>query len=328
MSDSFGNERGAILGKSPKIIEICRLVKMVAKTNSTVLLQGESGTGKELVANEIYLNSPRVNGPFIKVNCAALSETLLGSELFGHKKGAFTGACESRIGRFELAHGGTILLDEIGNMSLLGQAKLLRVLQENEIMPVGISVPIKVDVRIIATTNVLLKKAKDEGLFREDLYYRLSVVSIFLPPLRDRKEDIETLVKNFIGTFNKKTMKNIKGISKEALDILIDYHWPGNVRELKNAIEHAVIIEGGEIIKPQSLPSHIIKGYWGKTFHDLEDFNLKKRLMVFERKLIIKALIKANWVKCKAAKYLGIDQRNLSYFIRKHCITELDKKNV
>ncbi len=322
----IGFEVSNIIGKSPKILEICRLVKMVGKTNSTVLLQGESGTGKELIANAIYINSPRNKKPFIKVNCAALSETLLESELFGHKKGAFTGACESRIGRFELANGGTILLDEIGNMSLSGQAKLLRVLQENEIMPVGVSAPIEVDVRVIATTNVVLKKATQERTFREDLFYRISVVSIFLPPLRERKEDISLLVNHFIDIYNYKTKRNIRGISQETMAVLMEYDWPGNIRELRNAIEHAVIIENTEVIHTQSLPASILKGFWNRSSQDIEDFNLKKRLKAFERKLILKALIRANWVKCRAAEFLGIDQRNLSYFIRKHHILDPEER--
>ena len=315
-----------ILGRNSKIRDVCRLIKMVGKTDSTVLVQGESGTGKELVANAIHANSRRSNRPFIKVNCAALSETLLESELFGHKKGAFTGACESRKGRFELANGGTLLLDEIGNMSFSGQAKLLRVLQEAEIVAVGSSTPISVDVRVIATTNVVLKKAVQQGAFREDLFYRLGVITIFLPPLRERKDDIPILVNNFIEFENYETRRHIKGITPEAMDALMDYEWPGNVRELKNAIEHAVIIEHMDTIRLQSLPHHIFKSSWDNNSNGIEDYNLKRRLRTYERQLILKALNKADWVKCHAAKLLGIDQRNLSYFIRKHHILDPDER--
>lgn len=326
MPVSLECEVSNILGKNTKIREVCRLIKMVGKTDSTVLVQGESGTGKELVANAIHAASRRNNRPFIKVNCAALSETLLESELFGHKKGSFTGACETRKGRFELATGGTILLDEIGNMSFSGQAKLLRVLQEDEIVAVGTSIPISVDVRVIATTNVILKKAVQQGAFREDLFYRLGVITIFLPPLRERKDDIPILVKNFIEFENYETKKDIKGICNEAIEALMEYEWPGNVRELKNAIEHAVIIEPSDTIQLQSLPHHIFKSAWNHTPQDVEDFNLKRRLKTYERQLILKALNKADWVKCRAAKLLGIDQRNLSYFIRKHHILDPEER--
>ena len=315
-----------ILGRNTKIRDVCRLIKMVGKTDSTVLVQGESGTGKELVANAIHANSRRSNRPYIKVNCAALSETLLESELFGHKKGAFTGACESRKGRFELANGGTLLLDEIGNMSFSGQAKLLRVLQEDEIVAVGSSTPILVDVRVIATTNVVLKKAVQQGAFREDLFYRLGVITIFLPPLRERKDDIPILVNNFIEFENYETKKRVKGITPEAMEALMDYEWPGNVRELKNAIEHAVIIEHTDTIRLQSLPHHIFKSSWDHNSNGVEDYNLKRRLRTYERQLILKALNKADWIKCHAAKLLGIDQRNLSYFIRKHHILDPEER--
>jgi transcriptional regulator with PAS, ATPase and Fis domain len=326
MPVDVGLEVSNILGKNSKIREICRLIKMVGRTESTVLVQGESGTGKELVANAIHANSPRSKKPFIKVNCAALSETLLESELFGHKKGSFTGACETRKGRFELANGGTILLDEIGNMSFSGQAKLLRVLQEDEIVAVGTSLPIPVDVRVIATTNVILKKAVQQGAFREDLFYRLGVITIFLPPLRERKDDIPILVRNFIEFENYETKRHIKGMSNEAMEALMEYEWPGNVRELKNAIEHAVIIENSDMIQLQSLPHHIFKRSLDYPSDEIEDFNLKRRLKTYERQLILKALNKADWVKCRAAKLLGIDQRNLSYFIRKHHILDPEER--
>ncbi|MCL6584098.1 MAG: sigma 54-interacting transcriptional regulator [bacterium] len=320
------DEVSNILGKSEKIREICRLIGVVAKTKATVLVQGESGTGKELVANAIHAHSLRANKPFIKVNCAALSDTLLESELFGHRKGSFTGAFESRKGRFELADGGTILLDEIGNMSFPGQAKLLRVLQEDEIVPVGVSTPIKVDVRVIATTNVMLKKASENGAFREDLYYRLSVVTIFLPPLRERKEDIPILVNRFIQLDNCRANRKIKKVSNEAMDILVSYNWPGNIRELKNVIENAVIMESTDTIQVSSLPHYLLTENRQKTIPPEHEFNLKMQLKTYERQLILKALNKANWVKTRASKLLGIDQRNLSYFIKKHHILDPEER--
>ncbi|MFH0924661.1 MAG: sigma 54-interacting transcriptional regulator [bacterium] len=316
----------AIIGESQQIKEICRLVGIVAKTKSTVLIQGESGTGKELVANAIHHHSLRINKPFIKVDCAALPEALLESELFGHKRGSFTGAHENRAGRFELASGGTILLDEIGNMSFTGQSKLLRVLQEDEIVPVGSSKPIKVDVRVIATTNVFLKKASEQGAFREDLYYRLSVVTIFLPALRERKEDVPLLASAYLDLYNYKNDRKIVGFSKEALDILTRYDWPGNVRELKNVIENAVVIETKSRISPQSLPFYMVESGWEGTADQEESLNLREQMAAFERRLVLKALNKANWVKKKASEYLGIDQRNLFYFIKKHHIVDPDER--
>ncbi|MCI0469506.1 MAG: sigma-54 dependent transcriptional regulator, partial [Nitrospirae bacterium] len=230
----------SLIGKSEQIKKICRLIGLIAKTKSTILIQGESGTGKEIVANAIYSHSLRNCAPFMKVNCAALTETLLESELFGHKKGSYTGAIEDRKGFFELANMGTILLDEIGSMPLSGQAKLLRVLQEEEITPVGSTKNIKIDVRVIATTNVVLKDATQKGQFREDLFYRLSVVTIFLPPLRERREDIPLLAKNFVDLYNAQINKNVIGITDDAMEYLCDYDWPGNVRELKNVIENAM----------------------------------------------------------------------------------------
>lgn len=251
----FGN----IIGRDTRMQEVYNLIQTVSETSSTVLIQGETGTGKELVARAIHYNSPRKDKPFIKVSCAALPETLLESELFGYKRGAFTGAVRDKPGRFELADKGTIFLDEIGEIPLSIQVKLLRVLEEKEIEPLGSTRPVKVDVRIIAATNRDLKKAVREGKFREDLYYRLNVVSIFLPPLRERKEDIPLLVKHFIKRFNKRMGKGIDSVSKEAMDALIDYSWPGNVRELENAIEHAFIYCKGRVIEVRDLPKEVIK---------------------------------------------------------------------
>lgn len=232
-----------IIGQSEKIRDVCRLIGSVAKSNANVLIEGESGTGKEIIANAIHAHSHRCCGPFVKVNCAALTETLLESELFGHVRGAFTGAVRDRHGRFKQADGGTILLDEIGSMSPAGQAKLLRVLQEREFEPVGSSVTTSVDVRVLASTNTDLVKTVSDGEFREDLYYRLNVFSISLPSLRERKEDIPLLGKYFVQQHAKTVRKDIGSIAPEALSLLLQYDWPGNVRELENAIEHAVIVE-------------------------------------------------------------------------------------
>ena len=320
---SYDKQSDSLIGKSEQIKKICRLIGLIAKTKSTVLIQGESGTGKEVVANAIYRHSLRRGASFIKVNCAALTETLLESELFGHKKGSFTGAFEDRKGFFELANMGSILLDEIGSMPLSGQAKLLRVLQEEEITPVGWTRNIKIDTRVIATTNVVLKEATHKGDFREDLFYRLSVVTIFLPPLRERKEDIPLLLDYFINFYNTNLNKRIQGFSEDAMAYLMDYDWPGNVRELKNVIENAMIMTENDYIELDSIPSLQFRSHHPSPSHiDMQsaDLNLRNQLKVYERLIILSALQKSKWVKSKTAKLLGIDRRNLGYFIRKHNI--------
>lgn len=320
---SYDKHFDKLIGKSEQIKKICRLIGLISKTKSTVLIQGESGTGKEIVANAIYTHSLRNGAPFIKVNCAALTETLLESELFGHKKGSFTGAFEDRKGYFEQANMGTILLDEIGSMPLYGQAKLLRVLQEEEITPVGHTKTIKIDVRIIATTNIILTEATQKGEFREDLYYRLGVVTIFIPPLRERKEDIPPLVNYFVEVFSEKLNKNVHGITKEAMDYFMDYDWPGNVRELRNVIENAMIMTENDCIEIETLPPLQMRSY-RSGYPNLEvrgnDLNLRHQLKMYERLVILNALQKSRWIKSKTAKLLGIDRRNLGYFIRKHNI--------
>ncbi|MCK4576218.1 sigma-54-dependent Fis family transcriptional regulator [candidate division WOR-3 bacterium] len=313
-----------IVGRSEHIRKVCRMISVAAASNATVLIQGESGTGKELVSAAIHFHSLCSKGPFIKVNCAALSETLLESELFGHKKGSFTGAIRDRKGKFKLADGGTILLDEIGCMSINGQAKLLRVLQEKEIEPVGGSTPIKVNVRVIATTNLTLKKAMDEGRFREDLYYRLNVFPIQLLPLRDRMEDVLLLAKHFLKKYSEEMKKTIREIPPVSSSILQAYNWPGNVRELENAIEYAVMLENGETMQAWNLPKRILDALGGKT--QLESLNLRRKLETIEKKTILKALNRTNWVKKQAAKILGIDPKNLSYFLKKHHISKRDRK--
>lgn len=319
MDADIKSEVSNILGKNFRILEICHLIEMIGKTDSAVLLQGESGTGKELIANALQALSPRAKKPFIKVNCNDLSAPLLENELFGRRKNSnLNRSCETFKGELELATGGTILLDRVFNMSLASQAKLLEVLETGEIALEKSSIPIKVDVRIISTTNIMLKRAVQQGAFLEDLFIRLGIITIFLPPLRERKEDIPLLVKNFIKFENFETKRHIKGISSEAMDALIDYNWPGNVSELKNAIEHAVVIENTDTIEIQSLPYHIFHNICNNSFHVAEDLNLKRNVSTYERQLILRALIKADWVKSRAAQLLGIDQRNLGYFIRKH----------
>lgn len=304
-----------IVGKSKAMKDIFSLIKQVADSKLTVLIQGESGTGKELVARAIHFNSLRKNKPFIDVNCAAIPDTLMESELFGHEKGAFTGAHERKLGRFELAHGGTLFLDEIGDLSLSNQSKILRFLQEREFIKIGGSKPIRVDVRIIAATNKNLEKSIRDGSFREDLYYRMNVFPILIPPLRRRKEDIPLLVNHFIRKSTPQG-KDVKGISHEALEILINYHWPGNVRELENVVERAVALCSKGIISPSDLPQNIREG---AELVAEEDAVLEGRLSLeeaeeaFERNIILRALEKCNYVQSRAADLLGISRRILKY---------------
>lgn len=309
----------SVIGQSEKIRDVCRLIGSVAKTDTTVLIQGESGTGKEIIANAIHAHSHRCRRPFIKVNCAALTETLLESELFGHVKGAFTGAVRDRLGRFKQAEGGTILLDEIGSLSLSGQAKLLRVLQEHEFEPVGSSVTTSVNVRAIAATNVDLKKAVSEGRFREDLYYRLKVFEIALPPLRERKEDIPLLAQHFLNRCSQSLRKKVRAFSPDTLALLMEYDWPGNVRELENALEHAVIVEKGSVIVPASLPMNLTKSSDGMaTSNRSTELGLRGQLNLLEKQILRDTLLRAHGIKKQAAAMLGIDPRNLPYLMRKH----------
>jgi PAS domain S-box-containing protein len=303
----------SIIGQSHQIREVCRLIGLVAQTEATVLIQGESGTGKELVAQAVHFHSRRSARPLIKVNCAALTETLLESELFGHKKGAFTGAIQDRKGRFKLADGGTIILDEIDSLSLPGQAKLLRVLQEKEFEPVGDSTTMRVDVRVVAITNADLTKSIDEGRFREDLFYRLNAFPIRLPPLRERREDIPSLVRHFLQSYSTSLRKQIVDVDFDALSLIVDYAWPGNVRELENTVEYAVILEKERRLGIGSLPD--------KLRPKAEpDRSLKRRLEIAERQIIMEALLATKGVKTRAATLLGIDRRNFSYFLNKHGI--------
>jgi len=303
----------SIIGQSPQIREVCRLIGLVAQTEATVLIQGESGTGKELVAQAVHFHSRRCGRPLIKVNCAALTETLLESELFGHKKGAFTGAIQDRKGRFKLADGGTIILDEIDSLSLPGQAKLLRVLQEKEFEPVGDSTTMRVNVRVVAITNADLTRAIDEGRFREDLYYRLNAFPIRLPPLRERREDIPFLVRHFLQGYSASLRKQIVDVDVDALSLIMDYAWPGNVRELENTVEYAIILEKERLLGVRSLPDKLRR-------EPEPDRSLKRRLEIAERQIILEALLATRGVKNRAATLLGIDRRNFSYFLNKHGI--------
>ena len=298
-------------------------ISKFAKTDDTILIQGETGVGKELVADAIHASSRVSHGPFVKVNCAAIPETLLESELFGHRKGAFTDAYASRKGQFEEAQNGTILLDEIGLMSLFAQAKLLRVLQDKEFQPVGSPITVRTNARIIATTNVNLEKAVAKGRFRSDLYYRLNEIPIYIPSLRERKEDVPPLIDHFLNEFCAELGKVICGLSLETFENLINFDWPGNVRQLKSFIKYAATAETSRIIQLKNIPCSL------KKKHDVDAFpqkgsslfdgnSLKTSLMTIERRIILEALAHARGKKSKAARILKIDRRNLEYYLRKH----------
>jgi len=304
-----------MIGQSALIRGIFTQILKVARTDSTVLISGESGTGKELVASSLYEHSFRRGKPFIKLNCVAIPEGLLESELFGHEKGAFTGATVQKIGKFELASGGTIFLDEIGDMPLATQAKLLRVLQEKEFERVGGNQTIRVDVRFIAATNKNLMEMVRQGTFREDLYYRLNVFSVLLPPLRERKEDIPLLAAYFIGQ-----MENHVKLSGESLQVLTAYSWPGNVRELQNMLERAAVLTDSGIIEPQQLAVQINGAVPAQMYQNPEATQAKsidERIDEVEKGLIIEALSRSGGVQVKAAEILGINQRSLWHRIKK-----------
>jgi len=309
----FGN----IIGRHEKMQEIFRLIQKVAPSDSTVLITGESGTGKELIAKAIHYNSPRKERPFQAINCASIPETLLDSELFGYEKGSFTGAYRREEGLFEASHKGTLFLDEIGDLSPGMQAKILRALQEKEIRRLGGRENIKVDVRIITATNKDLEKEIEERRFRADLYYRLDVVSVSLPPLRDRITDIPALVEYFIHKFNHSLKREIKGISKDALRLLMEYNWPGNVRELESAIERAVLLSDGEIleVKDFSKTIHPCSYTMGNVELDIPEEGIS--LDDLERDLIVKAMEKSDFVITKAARLLGLSYKTLWYRIKK-----------
>ncbi|MCB2181297.1 MAG: sigma-54 dependent transcriptional regulator [Desulfobulbaceae bacterium] len=297
-----------IIGQSKAMKEVFATLSLVAPSDATVLINGESGTGKELIANALHQNSLRKDAPFIKVNCAALHENLLESELFGHEKGAFTGANEQRKGRFELAHKGTLFLDEIGDMSLTTQAKILRVLQEGEIERLGGSKTIKVDVRLVAATHKKLQDMTQDGSFREDLFFRLSVVPIDLPPLRERLGDIPDLARHFLKHYVVKNRKDIKGMQPQVLSLLTRYEWPGNIRELENTMERAVILCQGEQITPGELPTHMLP-------EDLREQpvipSTGLTLKDVEREAIRATLEQTGGNKSQTAKLLGVARQTL-----------------
>jgi len=311
---------GNIIGKSKVMENIFKVVRLIADSKSTVLIMGESGTGKELISRAIHYNSNRKNFPFVTINCAAIPETLIESELFGHERGAFTNAIEKKLGRFEIAQHGTLFLDEIGELSLSTQAKILRFLEEKEFNRVGGSKTIKVDVRLITATNRDLNQLLKKGEFREDLYYRINVVPIVIPPLRERKEDIPMLLENFIKKFNAENNKNIKGISKEALELMMNYDWPGNVRELENLIERIIALTSNEYIQHNDLPFSLINI---PKINGLKESVLNGKVSFleaeeeFEKGIILDALKRANYVQSHAAEMLRISRRILKYKMEK-----------
>lgn len=333
-ADSLRGERNIIyktenfIGESPEIKKVFEMVNKVAKSNATVLLTGETGTGKELVAGATHYNSFRVDHAFVRVNCAALPEYLLESELFGHEKGAFTGADKQRIGRFEQAAGGSIFLDEVGDMSLTTQAKILRVIEEKEFERVGSSKTIKVDVRIITATNKDLVKEIEEGNFREDLFYRLNVVNIFIPPLRVRKGDIILLTYFFLKKLCGDLKKRLKELHPLTIKHLTEYPWPGNTRELENTIERAVIMAEGDIIIPEDLGLPIKPEYIKSEPDSIKIPAGGIHLDEVEKELVLQALKVCDWVQKDAASLLGISTRVLNYKIKRFGITHQQwKKN-
>jgi DNA-binding NtrC family response regulator len=306
-----------LIGKSPSMQDIYAKIEQVADSRTTVLVSGESGTGKELVAKAIHYNSSRRDRPFIALNCAALPETLIESELFGHEKGSFTDATARRVGQFELANSGTLFLDEIGDLSPTTQAKLLRVLQEREFTRIGGVQSIKVDVRIIAATNKNLDELVRKGLFREDLYYRINVIALYLPPLRERGEDITLLAKHFLAKRIEEEKRPVQEFSKDSLELIARYPWPGNVREMENIIEQAFIwSKGSAVITPEHLPAGLRTDTRSTSLRDdtlAGRLSLEKAVMEFERDIILDALKRTNYIQTHAASMLGISRRMLKY---------------
>ncbi len=306
-----------IIGNSNAMQKVYDLIATVSKSEATVLIRGESGVGKELVAQAIHYNSPRARKPCIKVSCAALPESVIESELFGHEKGAFTGAIHQRKGRFELAHGGTVFLDEVGDLSHTTQVKLLRVLQEREFERVGGTGTIKTDVRIMAATNRDLEALTESGVFRQDLYYRLNVFPIFVPPLRERRTDIPLLADFFVERYSEANRKSIRRISTPAIDMLMSYHWPGNVRELENCIERAVLLSNDDVIHGHHLPPTLQTAEASGT---TQTGTLEAMLDDLERELLLDALKSARGNKTKAARALGVSERIMGLRVKKHGI--------
>ncbi|MEE9219330.1 MAG: sigma-54 dependent transcriptional regulator, partial [Acidobacteriota bacterium] len=312
-----------LIGRSAKMKSVLALVEKIASTSSTVLIQGESGTGKELVARAIHFNSARAERAFISINCGALPDELLESELFGHTKGSFTGAVASKKGLFEVADGGTLFLDEIGDTSAAMQVKLLRVLQERRIRRVGGTEEIPVDVRVIAATNQDLAQGVRERRFREDLFYRINVIPLQLPPLREKREDIPVLAEHFLVKMRSQMRRPVRGISRRSMELLESYHWPGNVRELENAIERAVALESADTIQPQSLPGEVRQE--GETRPPApgielreEGVDLESRLEELRCRTMRQALEKCDGVQSHAARLLGMSFRSFRYFAKKY----------
>lgn len=317
-----------IVGNSGPMHRLMEMVALVAPSEATVLITGESGTGKGLIARTIHAHSNRRHKPLVEINCAAIPEALIESELFGHEKGAFTGADRQRRGRFSMADGGTIFLDEVGELPHAMQAKLLRVLQEGEIQRVGSDLSLPVDVRVLAASNRDLEKMVHEKLFREDLYYRLNVVSLEVPPLRNRIEDIPLLSMHFCKTFAKKNRKNVKGITPQAMDLLLKYSWPGNIRELENAIERAVILLQGEYISPRELPLNIQSLMPSKEISGAAAFietisSGEATLKDMEKQLILQALEETGGNKSETARRLGITRRTLKLKLKKYSLENI-----
>ncbi|HGY11419.1 MAG TPA: sigma-54-dependent Fis family transcriptional regulator [Desulfobacterales bacterium] len=311
-----------IIGQSDPMKEIFSIVEKVSNSNTTIIINGETGTGKGLIARAIHESSDRNNNPFIQINCGAISEGLLESELFGHVKGAFTGAIANKPGKFEIAEGGSIFLDEIGDMSTDLQVKVLRVLEENEFEPVGGSKTIKANVRVIAATHRDLEEEVQKGNFREDLFYRLYVIPMVLPPLKDKKSDIPLLVFHFIDLFCREKKKDNITISNEALEILMNYFWPGNVRELKNLIERLVVLSESTEITPRDLPKKFRTIKLPKIGVSGEGVDFNTAVTEYEKALIINALEKTNWIKNKAADFLQIKRTTLVEKIKRHKINK------
>ncbi len=323
LNDKYGLKN--IIGKSLAMKRILELVENVADIDSTILIHGESGTGKEIIAKAIHQSGLRKDGPFITVNCAAIPENLLESELFGHEKGAFTGAVNSKKGRFELANEGTLYLDEIAEMNLNTQVDLLRVLQEREFRRVGGSKLLKLDVRVIASSNRDIEKEIECGNFRQDLYYRLNVIPIDLPPLRERKEDIPRLVHYFINKYKKKTKREIKGVTKETSTLLINYYWPGNVRELENTIERGIVLGSGDFINTDNLPLRIRE--FAKERTEI-CYPLNKSLDDIEKEYIKNVLLGTKWNITQSAGLLKINRMTLYNKIKKYKLVRKSPKSV
>ena len=313
-----------LLGTSGPMRLVCEQVAQVARTMTTVLIRGESGTGKELIAHALHYNSLRANKPFVKVSCAALPESLIESELFGYEKGAFTGAQQRKKGRFELAEGGTLFLDEIGDINLATQVKLLRILQEREYERLGGTETLKTNVRMVTATNKDLEKAIQAGTFREDLYYRLNVFTIFVPPLRERKADLLLLADHFLEAFSRTHNKNIKRISTPAIDMLMSYHWPGNVRELENTLERGVLVCDGHVIHAHHLPPTLQTAEASGT---VTRVSLSDAVAAYEKDLIQDALKTTRGNRAKAARLLNTTERIINYQVRKYAIDYRRFKN-